>query len=184
MSRLYGVPPKDFLQESTLDKEQKQAVLAAVQEVVEDNGTRRSALLRWMVDNHDEFFEMVSQKRPNWKRLAEVFTNLGLSEDGKPLAPQTVRHYWWRVRCMKQGVKPKRRRASKASVSSDAPPVVRVHSQTPSETRPAPSPAPMSAVSPVASDPVSTAPKGGPESEKAQKAFELMLAEMNKRSGL
>src|SRR5688500_4336965 len=56
MDRLYGVPPKDFLQESTLDKERKQTVLAAVQEVVEDNGTRRSALLRWMIDNHDEFF--------------------------------------------------------------------------------------------------------------------------------
>jgi hypothetical protein len=183
MSRLYGVPPKDFLQESTLDKEQKQAVLAAVQEVVEDNGTRRSALLRWMVDNHDEFFEMVSQKRPNWKRLAEVFTNLGLSEDDKPLAPQTVRHYWWRVRCMKQGVKPKRRRASKAkpSVPPGVPPVVRVHA--PASPRPTPPPTLPAPVIPVPAESSDALSEDAEQKARAEKAHALCLAEMDKRSG-
>ena len=99
-----------------MDEEQKKSALAAVHGVIEESGVQRSALVQFMLDNHDALLEMLSRKRPNWKRLAEVFAEHGLSEDGKLLSAETVRNYWWRARRIKLGVKPQRRRSAKVSV--------------------------------------------------------------------
>jgi hypothetical protein len=115
VSNLYGVPSRNFLRESVLDEQEKQEALSAVLAAVEEGGERRSALYQWMLDNHDAFSEMVSRRRPNWKRLAEVFTGLGLSDGDKPLVAETVRQYWWRVRQSKSGVKLHRRKKRKSS---------------------------------------------------------------------
>ncbi len=50
--------------------------------------------------HHDEFAALLEENRPDWAALAQAFAEkLGfVGPDGKPLAPDTVRHMWWRVR--------------------------------------------------------------------------------------
>jgi hypothetical protein len=58
-----------------------------------------SPLYQWMRDNYEDFDALLSETRPNWKRLAEAFAQLGLTDgNGNPPKPHTVRQTWWRVR--------------------------------------------------------------------------------------
>lgn len=167
-----------LLEGTMMNDDQKRAALAAVQEVVEQNGANRGALVQWMLDNHDEFSQILSNKRPNWARLAEVFTKLGLSDDGKTLSAATVRHYWWRVRQMKLGVKPKRKRPAQRKAEAAVLPVVRVH-ERPAEARP------VAVAGPVV--PAVAVPPGDgsvPDTDvDSNAALALMIAEMDSRSG-
>jgi hypothetical protein len=59
----------------------------------------RSSLHQWMRANHDAVSALLGEVRPNWRRLADVFARMGLTDGaGKPPRPQTVRQTWWRVR--------------------------------------------------------------------------------------
>src|SRR5689334_7197858 len=61
--------------------------------------SKRSALYLWLHANHDEFLALMEETRPNWKRLAEGFAEIGIvTPEGKPLTAETVRVTWYRVR--------------------------------------------------------------------------------------
>jgi hypothetical protein len=64
------------------------------------SGHGRSPLYWWMRRRHDDFAVLLEENRPDWTALAEAFADkLGFcGADGKPLAPATVRHTWWRCR--------------------------------------------------------------------------------------
>jgi hypothetical protein len=62
---------------------------------------RRSPLIVWMVENHDEFAAFAKKHRPDWDALTQQFTEAGLvSRSSKPLNPETVRTYWKRARAL------------------------------------------------------------------------------------
>ena len=62
-------------------------------------GITRSPLYRWLRARHDTFASLLEETRPEWRTLAEGFARLGMTTpDGRPIAPETVRHTWWRVR--------------------------------------------------------------------------------------
>jgi len=167
-----------LLEDAIMDDDQRKAAMAALREVVDEGASNRCALVQWMLDNHDEFSQILSNKRPNWSRLAEVFTKLGLSDDGKTLSAATVRHYWWRARQIKLGVKPTRKRPAqrKAKVEAAVLPVVRVHERA-VDVRPA-----AVAVVPAVAVPPGdgSVPDTGVDSNAA---LALMIAEMDSRSG-
>jgi hypothetical protein len=63
------------------------------------SGVTRSPLYRWLRARHDSFASLLEETRPEWRTLAEGFARLGMTTpDGGPIAPETVRHTWWRVR--------------------------------------------------------------------------------------
>jgi hypothetical protein len=172
---------RPHLLEDPVDEEENRVVLSAVRDILDETATRRSALMQWMLDNHDEFFSMLDGKRPSWKRIAEVFTDLGLSDDGKPLSAETVRNYWWRVRQTKLGVKPKRRRKAREKAPELPPGTVRVLStleQAPREVE-AVMERPRVSPDPVGETPV---PDGGGGDEDVN-GLAALRAEMAWRSG-
>src|SRR3954465_8941714 len=58
-----------------------------------------SPLYQWMRDNYEDFDALLSETRPNWKRLAEAFAKLGLTDrNGNPPKAHTVRQTGWRGR--------------------------------------------------------------------------------------
>jgi hypothetical protein len=61
---------------------------------------RHSPLYTWMLDNHDQFKEVVTEAvRPNWPALAASFSSQGLTDaNDKPPTGEVVRQTWWRVR--------------------------------------------------------------------------------------
>lgn len=62
-------------------------------------GITRSPLYRWLRARHDTFASLLEETRPAWRTLADGFARLGITTpDGTPIAPETVRHTWWRVR--------------------------------------------------------------------------------------
>lgn len=88
------------------------------------SGSGRSPLYRWLRTRHDEFLELMEETRPNWKKLAEGFTEIGLlSAEGKPLSPEAVRHTWWRVRRDVAEKRTKRQPKAKPAVTAIDPPV-------------------------------------------------------------
>lgn len=122
-------------------------------------GSGRSPLYRWLRARHDAFAELVEETRPNWKGLAEGFTELGLEgADGRWLTAETVRRTWWRVR---RDVAAARERRAK-------PP-----------TPPAVVPEPRSAATRATPQAVASAPStsGGAD------ALARLRAEINERSG-
>lgn len=183
MSRVYGVPPKDFLMEGCVDEEGKRAEVEAIKKALASGADRRSPVFVWMLENYVTFSAMLSDKRPNWKRLAEVFSDLGLGEVDQPLAAETVRNHWWRVRRMKQGVKPKRRQKSKPEVAVLPVGTVRVHAPAPAAPRPAPVPTLPAPVAPVSAESSGALSDDAEQKARAQEAQARMIAEMDKRSG-
>jgi hypothetical protein len=100
-------------------------------------GSGHSPLYRWLRARHDAFAVLVEETRPNWKGLAEGFTELGLSgPSGRALTAETVRHTWWRVR---RDVAAARERRAKATIPPAAVPVTPMAAVPPS---PAAAPAP------------------------------------------
>lgn len=89
------------------------------------SGSGRSPLYRWLRSRHDAFLDLMEEERPNWKKLAEGFAEIGLlSADGKPLSPEAVRHTWWRVRRDVAGKRVKRQPKAKPAVTViEEPPV-------------------------------------------------------------
>jgi hypothetical protein len=82
------------------------------------SGSGRSPLYRWLKSRHDAFLELVSEERPDWKRLAQGFQEIGvLSPDGNPLTPEAVRHTWWRVRRDVAAAREKKQAKAKPAVS-------------------------------------------------------------------
>jgi len=123
-------------------------------------GSRLSPLYRWLRTRHDAFAELVDETRPNWKALADSFTELGLAgPSGRALTAETVRHTWWRVR--RDVAAAKERRAK-----PPAPPAA----------VPAPPPAATRAPPPPASAPASPASHG-------EDALARLRAEIDERSG-
>jgi hypothetical protein len=62
--------------------------------------TQRSTLYEWMIENHDDFSDVISKTvRPNWSALAKTFSDSGYKDgDGKPPTGEVCRQSWWRVR--------------------------------------------------------------------------------------
>jgi hypothetical protein len=59
----------------------------------------RSSLHQWMRANHAGVSSLLEEVRPNWRKLADAFARMGLSDgNGRPPRPQTARQTWWRVR--------------------------------------------------------------------------------------
>jgi T5orf172 domain-containing protein len=178
---------RPHLLEKAMDVEESKSVFVEIQGVIETGSAPRSALLQWMLDNHDELLGMLENKRPNWKRLAEVFTKLGFSDGDKALRGETVRHYWWRARKIKQGFKSKRSRSLPGS-SAEGRPVevqrsdVRVHAPQEPVRRPPdvvrPVPGPVDA----ASGTRAVAASGGSDHD-AEGLLSDLMAEIDKRSG-
>ena len=82
----------------------------------------RSSLHQWMRANHGEMSTLLEEVRPNWRRLADAFTCMGLTDGGgRPPRPQTARQTWWRVRrAMAQGRAAPRTEARGSPAASDA----------------------------------------------------------------
>ncbi|WP_291345257.1 hypothetical protein [Acidiphilium sp. 20-67-58] len=60
---------------------------------------RRSPLMVWFIEHHDEFAALLDKHGAHWKGLAEHFAAAGLvSRTGQPLTPRTVENYWLRAR--------------------------------------------------------------------------------------
>ncbi|OYW68309.1 MAG: hypothetical protein B7Z40_03385 [Bosea sp. 12-68-7] len=120
-------------------------------------GITRSPLYRWLRARHETFASLLEETRPEWRTLAEGFARLGMTaSDGGPIAPETVRHTWWRVRRDVVAFREKR-----AAEKPPKPAVMPV-------SRPAPTPPPQSL----------TEPLSGPGAALAR-----LRAEMNARSG-
>lgn len=120
-------------------------------------GITRSPLYRWLRARHDTFASLLEETRPEWRTLAEGFVRLGITTpDGGSIAPETVRHTWWRVRRDVAAARDKR--------TAGKPPKPAV---TP-VPRPAPSPPPQSVAEPAS----------GPSAALAR-----LRAELNARSG-
>jgi hypothetical protein len=95
-------------------------------------GVTRSPLYRWLRERHDTFASLIEETRPEWRTLAEGFAQLGMATpDGKPIAPETVRHTWWRVR--RDVTAARKKRAAGKSLKPLVTPVAR-----PAPTPPAP----------------------------------------------
>ena len=109
--------------------EAKDDGLGIITEIVQAGGDAHSPLYRWMWKHHDRLVELLATTRPDWKRLAEGFAEIGLTgADGRPMSRQAARHTWWRVRRDKanaaRGVPGSaddgQRHAEAASLGSDA----------------------------------------------------------------
>lgn len=82
MSRCMTAPTKDIL--ASIEREHPTA--------------SRSALSRWMRQNHDALLARIGE-RPDWTVLSEVFAKAGLTDrTGKPASAETARKAWQRVR--------------------------------------------------------------------------------------
>ena len=81
----------------------------------------RSSLHQWMRANHDDVSVLLQEVRPNWRRLADAFARMGLTDgSGRPPRPQTARQTWWRVRrAMAQGRAAPRAEARGSPAASD-----------------------------------------------------------------
>jgi hypothetical protein len=67
--------------------------------MVKGKGTLRSALWRWMRENHDSLSALFEVASPAWTSLAETFGGMGLTDrDGKNPTAATARMTWYRVR--------------------------------------------------------------------------------------
>ena len=120
-------------------------------------GITRSPLYRWLRARHDTFASLLEETRPEWRTLAEGFARLGMTTpDGGPIAPETVRHTWWRVR--RDVVASREKRAVGKPPKPAVTPV----------SRPAPTPPPQSPAEPVS----------GPSAALAR-----LRAELNARRG-
>jgi len=58
----------------------------------------RSPISVWMRENYDEFAARLVGRRADWRVLARVFAEAGLTDNaGKPATPEAVRKTWQRV---------------------------------------------------------------------------------------
>lgn len=95
----------------------------------------RSPLYRWLRARHDQFASLLEETRPHWPTLAAGFAELGMTTpDGHPIAPEAVRHTWWRVRRDVAAARAQR-------TASVAPVVMPVAPPAPAAPPPPPSPA-------------------------------------------
>lgn len=108
------------------------AMLAKLQQAIDDGGDRRPPLHQWMSSNYDELIALFDDTRLNWDRITASFREMGFRNGGGgDLMPETVRQTWYRVR------KHKETRARRATKPSPAPVEVLRLPPTPSPT-PAP----------------------------------------------
>jgi hypothetical protein len=85
-----------------------------LERIFQSDGARSKAA-RWMMENHDWFFERLERFGANWDRITETFIRRGWAEPGTK--PMTLKRMWHRVhkRVME-------RRANQPQVTDSAPP--------------------------------------------------------------
>jgi len=69
--------------------------MARITAVLESANPMRSALARWMYENHEAFAETLTKHRPDWNALAEAFVKERLMPEASPEAAKAA---WQRVR--------------------------------------------------------------------------------------
>ena len=83
---------------------------------------RRSPLMVWFIEQHDEFDALLDKHGAHWKGLAEHFAAAGLvSRTGQPLTPRTVENYWLRARRLVAKRRAEGRPVTAAPASAPAP---------------------------------------------------------------
>lgn len=134
------------------------AMVAKLQQAIDEGGDRRPPLYQWMVSHYDELVSMFDGTLLNWDRITASFREMGFTNgSGGDLRPETVRQTWYKVR---------KRKEARKTTRQYAPIEVLSHLVPVPSSPPTPSP---------------TTPTNPPTS--VNDAMADVLAEMNRRSG-